>query len=55
VRSLERAVGGVVRYKAAELAEHLDALASQQEGTASPFRGAKYNQVVEKQVDGQFG
>jgi len=32
MRSLERAIGGVVRYKA-EWAEHLDALASQEGGT----------------------
>lgn len=35
VRSLERAIGGVVRYKAVEWAEHLDSMASEDDSAIS--------------------
>ena len=55
VRSLEHAVGGVVRYKAVELAEHLVALASQQEGTASSFRGTNMIELSRNRLTGGLG
>ena len=48
VRSLERAIGGVVRYKAVEWAEHLDALASQEGGTSDAIQSSEYDRVVEE-------
>jgi ATP-dependent Lon protease len=51
MRSLERAIGGVVRYKAVEWAEHLDALASQEgsnTGTSDAIQRGEYDQVVEE-------
>jgi len=51
VRSLERAIGGVVRYKAVEWAEHLDALASQEGGntsTSDAIQRSQYDRVVEE-------
>lgn len=51
VRSLERAIGGVVRYKAVEWAEHLD---SQSEKASSNKEGeivAKSNKAYEKVVE----
>jgi len=54
-RSLEQAVGGVVRHKAVELAEHLDALTSQQECTASPFRGANMIELLRNMLTGRLG
>ena len=48
MRSLERAIGGVVRYKAVEWAEHLDALASQEGGTSDAIQRSEYDRVVEE-------
>ena len=51
MRSLERAIGGVVRFKAVEWAEHLDAVASQEGGitsTSGAIRSSEYDRVVEE-------
>ncbi|KIM41792.1 hypothetical protein M413DRAFT_445015 [Hebeloma cylindrosporum] len=51
VRSLERAIGGVVRYKAVEWDEHLDALAAQEggnPGTSDAVQRNEYDRVVEE-------
>lgn len=57
VRSLERAIGGVVRYKAVEWAEYLDSTAAENDGAVStvpdaqlsPQQGSKgYDRVVEE-------
>jgi ATP-dependent Lon protease len=51
VRSLERAIGGVVRYKAVEWTEHLVALASQRRGntdTSDDIQRSEYDRVVEE-------
>jgi len=56
VRSLERAIGGVVRYKAVEWAEHLDSQSEKASGDASLKKegevamksGKVYEKVVEE-------
>ena len=47
VRNLERAIGGVVRYKAVEWAEHLDS----QSEKASSFNNDKGSDLVTKAYD----
>ena len=47
VRNLERAIGGVVRYKAVEWAEHLDS----QSEKASSFNNNKGSDLVTKAYD----
>jgi ATP-dependent Lon protease len=50
VRSFERAIGGVVRYKAVECVEHL-ALAFQERGnmgTSDAIQRSEYDRVVEE-------
>ncbi|KAF8999813.1 Lon protease C-terminal proteolytic domain-containing protein [Cyathus striatus] len=54
VRSLERAIGGVVRYKAVEWAEHLDVdhddvSSSPSDGTVVVLKNKGYKRVVEEQ------
>ncbi|KAF8968849.1 Lon protease C-terminal proteolytic domain-containing protein [Flammula alnicola] len=49
VRSLERAIGGVVRYKAVEWAEYLDSVAQEGDATlAAAAMTKKYDRVVEE-------
>ena len=51
VRSLERAIGGVVRYKAVEWAEHLDARTAREGGSTrstDAVQRDEYDRVVEE-------
>ena len=51
VRSLERDIGGVIRYNAVEWAEDLNVLASQQRGntnTSDAVQRSEYGRVVEE-------
>jgi len=51
VRSLERAIGGVVRYKAVEWAEHLDAGTAREGGSSGgseAIQREEYDRVVEE-------
>ncbi|KAF8154157.1 Lon protease C-terminal proteolytic domain-containing protein [Crassisporium funariophilum] len=50
VRSLERAIGGVVRYKAVEWAEHLDAIAD--DGASSSFSASREGESHGEDADG---
>ncbi|KAJ6581196.1 Lon protease C-terminal proteolytic domain-containing protein [Mycena capillaripes] len=48
VRSLERAIGAVVRYKAVEWAEHVDAQETETETRTDKGKGREYSKVVEE-------
>jgi len=51
VRNLERAIGGVVRYKAVEWAEHLDAGTAREgssTGSSDAIQRKEYDRVVEE-------
>jgi ATP-dependent Lon protease len=47
VRGLERAIGAVVRFKAVEWAEHLDAMDDKKDGVVTTTTTKEYNGVVE--------